>query len=409
MMLRKVDAINLKIGMYVAELDRPWAESPFPFQGFFIDSDEDIARLRDTCQFVYVDDMKGPELANSRLRPRVLTPGKTATVCDRVNPAEKAAFSSDIQHVAQARGTANSNVTRVLNDTRMGKSVDTQESKAVVETLVDTISHNPNSMLWLTNLRQKHERTANHCLNVSILAIAFGRHLGLDAAELNVLGLGAMLHDVGKMRIPPLILDKPSSLTEEELKVVQKHPAEGYGVLKLSKQLSESVLDIVRHHHEHIDGSGYPDKLTGDQVSQMARIVGIVDAYDNLTGDSVYRTPLPPADALQVLHTESGEYYGSNLVQEFVRCLGIYPVGSLVELHSGAIAMVISSNPNSRLTPMVMMIRDEEGRNLKPRPLLDLSTLPDNMRAEKWGIKGMANALTLGLDLAAIVLEEAIG
>ncbi|HSC48133.1 MAG TPA: HD-GYP domain-containing protein [Gammaproteobacteria bacterium] len=404
-MLRKVDVINLRTGMYVAELDRPWVESPFLFQGFIIESDEDLTKLRESCKYVYVDDMKGPQLADNRLIRR--TPSAAGTTAVGFSQAEKTAFTTDIKQTAQVRTKASANVSRVLNDVRMGKSLDTQDSKAVIETLVDNISHNPNSMLWLTNLRQKHERTANHCLNVSILAIAFGRHLGMGEDELNKLGLGAMLHDVGKMRTPPQVLDKPGKLTEEERMLVRKHPSDGYGVLKLSKQLPPEVLDIVMHHHERVDGRGYPDGLSGDAVSLPARIVGLVDAYDNLTGDSLYRAVKTPGEALRVLRSEGANEYGRELVQEFIRCLGIYPVGSIVQLQSSAVAMVVSSNLTSRLKPVILLLRDEDGENMRPRTLLNLSSLSDDKLADKWGIKGMVDPAEVGLDIPGIVSEEA--
>ena len=404
-MLRKVDVINLRTGMYVAELDRPWVESPFLFQGFIIESEEDLAKLRESCKYVYVDDMKGPQLADNRFIRRTPSTGAKTTIVG-ASQAEKAAFTTDVKQMAQTRAKASASVTRVLGDVRLGKSLDTQESKVVVETLVDNISHNPNSMLWLTNLRQKHERTANHCLNVSILAIAFGRHLGMGEDELNKLGLGAMLHDVGKMRIPPQILDKPGVFTEEERMVVRKHPSDGYGVLKLSKQLPPEVLDIVMHHHERVNGRGYPDGLSGDAVSLPARIVGLVDAYDNLTGDSLYRAVLPPGEALRMLRSDGANEYGRELVEEFIRCLGIYPVGSVVQLQSGAIAMIVSSNLTSRLKPVVLLLRDEDGENVRPRALLNLSTLSEDKLADKWGIKGMVNPNNIGLDVPGIVAEE---
>jgi len=261
-MLRKTDVTELRIGMYVAELDRPWVESPFLFQGFTIESDEDLAKLRETCRYVYVDDMKSPQLADNRLVSRAPTTGRASTtVLSGANQVDRKAFTTDIKRVEQARSKAGGNVTRVLGDVRLGKSVDTEESKAVVETLVDNISHNPNSMLWLTNLRQKHERTATHCLNTSIVAVAFGQHLGMKDDELNLLGLGAMLHDVGHVRIPPLLLNKPGALSEDERLVVRKHAADGHAVLKISRQLPDEALDVVRCHHERVDGRGYPGRL----------------------------------------------------------------------------------------------------------------------------------------------------
>jgi HD-GYP domain-containing protein (c-di-GMP phosphodiesterase class II) len=208
------------------------------------------------------------------------------------------------------------------------------------------------------------------------------------------------------MRIPPLMLEKPGKLSEDERLVVNKHSAEGFAVLKMSRQLPEEVLDVVRCHHERVDGRGYPEGLKGDMVPLFARVAAIADAYDNMTSDNSYRAAMTPGEALRILRTQGSEEYGRDLVQEFIRCLGIYPVGSVVQLNSGAIAMVISSNMASRLKPVIMLIRDEAGTNLKPRTMLNLASLSDEMLTEKWGIQGMADPKILGLDLQGIVSEE---
>ena len=288
----------------------------------------------------------------------------------------------------------------------MGKSLDTKDTKAAVTQMVSAITVNPNSMLWLANLRQKHERTAGHCLNTSILCIAFGKHIGLSDVDLNLLGQGAMLHDIGKVRIPPAILDKPGPFTEEERQLVRRHPLDGEAVLKLTRQLPDKVMEIVRSHHERFDGKGYPDGLAGDAVPLGAKIVGIVDTYDSLTSESPYRPASTAADALRVLRSEGADAYGKDMIQEFIRCLGIYPIGSLVECNNGALAVVVSSTLASRLKPVIMVVRDERGVETKPRMLLSLATMGDDL-VSRWGIKGNADPKKHNLNLPGIIAEEA--
>lgn len=405
-MRRKVNVSELAIGMYVAELDKPWEQSSFLFQGFEIETDEDLAKLKEECRTVVIEETEASKAAVAKAAAaRPAAPVVSTTITSRSTP-DTSPLRKEIKEVVQAQSAAKTNLTRVMEDVRMGKSLDTKDTKTAVTQMVSAISASPNSMLWLANLQQRHERTASHCLNTSILSIAFGKHIGLSDVDLNMLGQGAMLHDIGKVRVPPQILDKAGPLTEEERQLVRKHPVDGEAVLKLTRQLPDKVLEIVRGHHERLDGKGYPDGLAGDSVPLGARIVGLVDTYESLTSDSPYRPASTAADALRVLRTEGAEAYGKDLVQEFIRCLGIYPIGSLVECNNGALAVVVSSTPASRLKPVIMVVRDERGKETRPRMLLSLANMNDEL-VTRWGIKGNADPRKYQLDLPGIIAEEA--
>lgn len=403
-MRRKVSVSDLTLGMYVAELDKPWEQSPFLFQGFVIETQEELKQLRQECRHVFVD-VAPPKEASPRSSLRRTTPLTASTTITSRSAPEAVAFRNEVREVVKTQQAASTSITHVMDDFRMGKSLDTQGTKTAVEQMVGAISHNPNSMLWLTNLRQKHERTASHCLNTAILAIAFGKHIGLSEADLNILGQGAMLHDIGNVRVPPQILDKPGKLTEEELQLVRKHAVDGEAVLKLTRQLPDKVLEIVRMHHEHLDGKGYPDGIAGDNIPLAALITGLVDAYDSMTTNSPYRPAASPADALRTLRLEGAHKYGRDLVQEFIRCLGIYPVGSLVRCNNGALAVIMSSNAESRLKPLIMVVRDEDGKEVKPRLLLNLATMGEDL-ALRYGIAGNADPKVFKIDLPGIIAEE---
>ena len=405
-MRRKVNVSDLVVGMYVAELDKPWENSAFLFQGLEIESDDDLAKLRSECQFVFIEETQSKPAA---LRPRVARPtagpAVSTTITSRSSAPEPSGFKREMKELVQTQQLARSNINRVLDEARLGKTLDTNETKGAVTQMVSAVTANPNSMLWLANLRLKHERTASHCLNSAILCVAFGRHIGLSEAELNILGQGAMLHDIGKVRIPPTVLDKAGALSEAEVQLVRKHPIDGEAVLKLTRQLPDGVLEIVRHHHERFDGKGYPDGLAEDSIPLGARIVGMVDTYDSLTSETPYHVALTPADALGVLRTEGPDQFGKDLVQEFIRCLGIYPIGSLVQCNNSALAVVVSSTPTSRLKPVIMVVRDERGKDTRPRMLLSLSTMDPSLLA-RWGIKGNVDPKAHDVDLGAIIAEE---
>lgn len=417
-MLRKVSVDDLEIGMYVAELDRPWLESPFLFQGFIVETDDDLAQLRETCAFVMVDELRSRDEGSlSGLIRAKAEAGQVRTVTVEAADQEPAkpgtattseGFVRGIKAAVQTKEKAHSSIKRVLEDFRLGRSIDTNESKELVSELVTEISSNANTVLWLTNLRKKHEYTANHCLNVSIISIAFGRHLGLENDQLEVLGLGALLHDVGKMRTPTEILDKPGPLTPEEIDVIKRHPVEGFNVLRLTKNLPEEALEAVRWHHERIDGSGYPDGLGAEHIPLMAQIVGIADIYESMTSNKPYRDGIPPQDALTMMHKDAARVFGQAMMENFIKCVGIYPIGSLVELKSGALGIVLSSNPESRLRPLVMVIRDEKGKEMRPRALVNLGTLPADKVSERWAIKQVVNPKEHGVDISAIAEEELV-
>ncbi len=403
-MRRKLNVSELAIGMYVAELDKPWENSSFLFQGFQIETDEDLAKLREECQFVFIDEAQSTPASLKPAAPRASAgPGVTTTITSRAPP--DTGFKREIKEVARTQELARTSIKRVMDEVKLGKTLDTKETKGAVQQMVSAITVNPNSMLWLANLRLKHERTASHCLNCAILCISFGKQIGLSEVDLNMLGQGAMLHDIGKVRLPPSILDKPGPLSEEELLIMRRHPIDGEAVLKLTRQLPDKVLEIVRSHHERLDGKGYPDGLSGDQVPLGARIVGMVDTYDSLTSESPYHPAMTPADALRVLRTEGAEQFGLDLVQEFIRCLGIYPIGSLVECNNGALAVIVSSTPASRLKPVIMVVKDEQGRMARPRMILSLANM-DGALAARWGIKGNADPKKANIDLPGIIAEE---
>lgn len=408
----KVDVEQVRIGMYVAALDRPWLESPFLFQGFVVETEDDLETLRKHCNYVFIDDVKSrdsdevrrliKELGVTAEAPRP----RTRMTTERAEQATAESFRHNIGRAVETFRRSTGGVIKFFNDMRLGKSVETEDAKAVVSELVTTISSNVNTALWLTNLRQQHEATASHCLNTSILALAFARHLGYSHEQLEEVGMGALLHDLGIARVPSAILNKPGNLSEDEFEIVKKHPRDGYHVLRLTRQIPDGALDIVLHHHERVNGSGYPDGLKDDQIREPVRIVAIADMYDSMTTERVYRKAMTPQDALTAMHKRAEGDFGKRLMEEFIKCVGIYPIGSLVLLNSGALGVVVSSNPEARLKPLILVVRDEDGREVMPRKLVNLATLSGRASAAAWSISRVVNPADYGVDIAAIAAEE---
>ncbi|MGD8690751.1 MAG: HD-GYP domain-containing protein, partial [Gammaproteobacteria bacterium] len=361
-MKRKVDAGDLRIGMYVTELDRPWLETPFLFQGFYISNNDELRQIRDLCKFVYVD--TDPPEEDHAPRNRPATGGKNAApvrdIRDRSGESgtepwdvatpstaqsrrEYAAFRKELPRAWQFRNQARDYIDEVLQDIRLGNGANTQHARAVVNDLVTSITTNANASLWLTNLRQRHEYTAIHSINVCILSIAFGRHLGFAREHLELLGLGALLHDVGKMRTPVEILDKPGPLTKEEFEVMKRHPVDGYELVRKAGRVPQEALDVIRYHHERLSGNGYPEGLKGDQLSTAVLVVALVDTYDAITSDRVHQNGIPAHHVLTMMHHLAPNDFGRELMEEFINCIGIYPVGSAVRLSNGALGVVMAT------------------------------------------------------------------
>lgn len=408
----KVDVEQARLGMYIAALDRPWLESPFLFQGFVVENEDDLETLRRHCNYVFIDDVKSRDSEEVRrlideLGASVdVTRQRDSQVIERAEQGTAASFRDNIKNAVQSFRKSTDGVIRFFDDMRLGKSIETEDAKAVVSDLITTISSNVNTALWLTNLRAQHAATAAHCLNSSILALAFARHLGYSHDQLQEVGMGALLHDLGIARVPDRILNKPGNLNEEEFEVVKKHPRDGFHVLKLTREIPTTSLDIVLHHHERVNGNGYPDGLKDEELSEAVRIVAIADMYDSMTMDRIYRKAMTPQDALTSMHKRAEVDFGKQLMEEFIKCVGIYPIGSLVVLNTGALGVVVSSNPDARLKPLILLVRDEHGKDVVPRKLVNLATLANTRGTQSWAISRVVKPADYGVDISAIAAEE---
>ncbi len=408
----KVYVGDLQLGMYVCELDRPWLETDFLLQGFPIHNEDELCRLQETCQYVYVDLERTPEELRRRLLTRSAGSGRANPVWPQKPAASfrgPVAFSEELEHARRIYDESRRYVTRALDDARLGRAIDTRQARVLVEQMAESIVRNDHALVWLTQLKARDEYILTHCINVSILALSFGRHLGLAQDRLIELGLGALLHDLGKMQVPLEILNKPGRLTAEEFAVVKRHPEYGHALLtRHDSDVPAPVLDIVRHHHERLDGQGYPDGLPAYTIPPLTRIASIVDVYDAITSDRVYHDGMTPHDALGNLFRWAPGNFDKQLIEEFIRCLGIYPVGSLVELNTGEVAVVATFNEAHRLKPTVLLILDSDKQPYPRRTLLNLAN-------EHWEDRRIPPAITrvldrdaYGINLTAIVKQEAL-
>ncbi|MDB6060730.1 MAG: metal-dependent phosphohydrolase [Verrucomicrobiaceae bacterium] len=359
----QIAVAGLKVGMYVSELDRPWLETPFILQGFHIRSLADIEEIAKYCQSVYI------ELGEDTWQPAEERAVKE-TLSQRINkyntttPRAKEMITAQSTH-QNARALTRS----FMDEVRLGRGIDIKEVKATVSECVRSILRNPDAMLWMAKLRSKDEYTSEHSLNVGLLAIAFGRHLGASEEDLNKLGVAGMLHDIGKMQTPLEILLKETRLNEDEFQIMQKHAQQGRDILLAHRNIYHGAIDVAYSHHENLDGSGYPRKIKAGNITDFTRIITLCDVYDAITSDRIYKKGASSLNALRIIHDEAGKKFDPKLGQQFIDCIGLYPPGSVVELHSGEVGIVISTNHRHRHLPKVMLLRDSAKQPMPERIL----------------------------------------
>ena len=409
----KTDIKNLKIGMYVSDLDRPWIESSFMFQGFDITSDKMILDLRGECQFVYVDTEKSEGNKKSLLQSsssNELNKGLdfVDTVIMNINDLQDDSADETIRKGKQLHNRTCDYVDGIFKTLNKGGQLDIDSVKLVVSELVESIIKNPDTMIWLSHLKDKDEYTAIHCVNVCILSLTFGRTIDLTVVELNHLGLGALLFDIGKSKIPDEILKKPNALTENEFLLMKAHAFLGFATLEASNKVSKESLEIVLNHHERLNGKGYPNGRRGDEISKLTRIVSIVDIFDAMTSDRCYHDAFQPQHALNEIYNLAPEELDQELVEGFIKCIGIYPVGSIVELNTGHTAVVVKLNQTNRLKPIVGLALNRKKEPYEVIKMLNLSSdVWQKSSGTKVEIVKMLDPHTYNIDIKSIIKKVA--
>jgi len=414
---------DLRKGMYVSEPDRPWIEVPLPLQGFTIRTDEELKVLREHCKYVYID----PERCADSDNERELTPGERAGAGTKKGEAARKAENDDgIDELRRHVDTDKLRVqleaaSRTLAEARKffeesfsgayrGKGVDAGGAESAISELIIELTRNPTASLLLTSLNDEDSFTSIHSVHVCVLTLAFCLRTRIDRRKLEILGLGALLHDIGKTHLPKPLVNRPGPLTESEWRLVRHHPTEGQRILGDSGNFPRVALNIAAMHHERRDGSGYPKGLTREDLPDYLRVIALINRYESLTSARPYRPAAAPDQVLRSFYKEADRLYGSRPVEAFIRCVGIYPVGSIVELDNGALAVVVGSRPNTRLRPVVQLVRTPDGEPYRKLVLLNLAA-----EAERWERKDSAhmvrrvrrvrNPSETGIDPGAVIAE----
>ena len=356
-MLKKINIKQLKPGMFIHDLSCNWMDHPFMRNRFVISTDAEIRKIIDAgIHEMVIDTEKGLDVqdaptlqeANKALESEILKMASRTAA-----PQPRVSVAAELARAKKVKDQAHQLVRTVMHDARLGKAIELDQVEPVVQDITESILRNPGALVGMLRIKNKDDYTFLHSVSVCTLLVAFCRSTGIDGELTHQAGLGGLLHDTGKALVPDAVLNKPGRLTDEEFEIIRKHPSDGYDILRKSPEVGDIPLDITLHHHERFDGSGYPHKLPGEQISQMAQMAAIVDVYDAITADRCYHKGMSAAEALRKIYEWSKFHFNPQLVQSFMRCVGIYPVGTLVLLESGRLGVVTEPHETNLLAPKV--------------------------------------------------------
>jgi HD-GYP domain-containing protein (c-di-GMP phosphodiesterase class II) len=370
MELRQIPVEELTFGMFVSKLDRPWTETPFAFQGFVLKSDKQLDVLKKHCKHVFVDPEKEerPDVAR-------VTAEDLAKVRGTIVYKEATSVESELPKAQSAYANTTSVVRELSRGVEIGNAIDSAQSHEAAAQITESVVRNPDAMALLTKLQESSGETLSRAVGISVTMAIFGRFLQLPKERIHILGMLGLLQDVGKLQLPADLAARGPA-TDAEIELYRTHVNHSFRILGSTPGLPPELPGLASLHHERFDGSGYPRGLRGDAIAMPGLIAGIVDAYDTLTAPRPFGENLSPGNALSILYKERGKKFHPALVEQFIQCMGVFPVGSVVELNSGEIAVVIAQNMVRRMQPRIMVVQDAKGNRLLPYKMLDLMKEP---------------------------------
>ncbi|MDO9477898.1 MAG: HD-GYP domain-containing protein [Pseudohongiella sp.] len=393
-MIKRIPVSELKLGMFVQELHGSWLKHPFWKTKFLLEDIEDLSLLK-TCGIAEVSIDLDKSISTPGRLPKAETSPETVhvvTAARSARPAPKPGPVTMQAEVARAQELCNQSkkaVTDMFREARMGKAISMDTAHEVVDQITASVERHPQALITLARLKTSDDYTYMHSVAVCAMMISLAKEIGMTAEEIRLAGAAGLLHDVGKMAVPDLILNKPGALTDSEFVIIKSHPVKGAEILTLAGGVESEVIDVCLHHHEKVDGSGYPHGLKQDEISRFARMGAICDVYDAITSNRPYKKGWGPAESIQRMAQWKG-HFDPELLKAFIKAIGIYPIGSLVRLSSQRLAVVIEQNEGQMLKPKVKAFFSLRSSLPIAQSVIDLSApgIDDRIEArespEKW-------------------------
>jgi putative nucleotidyltransferase with HDIG domain len=399
-MLKRIAVKDIQLGMYICEFCGSWMEHPFWKTKFLLTDEKDMHAIQTSgIKELWIDVSKGSDISAG-------VPGKSEEEVARETEAvllsankpqmrEKVSLQDEIETAARLCAKSKEAVIEMFSDARMGKAIQVEQARALVEDISDSVMRQPHALISLARLKTADDYTYMHSVAVCALMIALARQLHLDEDMVREAGFAGLLHDIGKVGIPLNVLNKPGKLTDSEFAIVKSHPEVGAKILIESYQVSPLVLDVCLHHHEKVDGTGYPRGLKGDTISLLAKMGAVCDVYDAITSNRPYKKGWSPADSIRKMAEWSKGHFDESVFQAFVKAVGIYPTGSLVRLESGRLAVVVEQNEGSLLSPKVKVFFSAKNKSPIMQETLDLAKLTGKEKIigrespDDWGFKNL--------------------
>ena len=395
-MLKKIHVGDVRIGMYIHEICGSWMDHSFWKKSFKVNDAKTLKTLRASCiREVWIDTAKGADVdagavafSEQEEQSRV----DEALDCAVRNARElecKLPLYEELDRARNIHSRAKKEVASMFQEARMGRALQLGNLESLVEEINQSMARNSAAMLGLARLKNKDDYTYLHSVAVCALMIALGRQLGLEGPMLREAGMAGLLHDIGKITTPEEVLNKPGCLSPDEFEIMKEHPANGWAILKELPCISASTLDVCLHHHERLDGTGYPERLSGEAISLFARMGAVCDVYDAITSERCYKNAWEPAEAIRKMAEWKDGNYDETVFHAFVKTVGIYPVGTLVKLKSGRLGVVAEQSSGSLLTPKVTVFYSSRSSEHVFPERVDLFSSPDAISsiecAANWG------------------------
>jgi len=382
-LLKQIRPNQLRLGMYIHGFEGSWMAHPFWRSRFVLEDHKDLQRvLSSGVAGVWIDTTLGDDLSpahagsNDAAAAVAVPASATTPVAAAPSSSQRQtprALRDEMARAASICLAARDETERMFAEARMGRAIDTGVVRQMVEDISDSVLRNSNALISLARLKTADNYTYMHSVAVCALMVALGRQLDLSPEEIRAAGFAGLVHDIGKAAVPMEVLNKPGRLSDEEFAQVKDHPRLGWQMLRDSQVDDGAALDVCLHHHERMDGAGYPERLAGEGISLVARMGAVCDVYDAITSTRPYKAGWDPAESLSRMAKWTGGHFDARVFQAFVRSLGIYPVGSLVMLNSAKLAVVIDQSPSSLLKPVVKAFYSVRHEERIPPVEIDLS------------------------------------